>query len=211
MLYLGIDQHKRQLTVNLRGEDGSVVLKRQVSTEWQRKHWPMARGSSTSGPVYDSMAVEDGKIRLRFKHLGGGLVAKGGEPLKQFAIAGEDREGGAQALRRAGGLPEAGFVQYGTHGVCLLGDGRNGYEKRSRRGLSQFSCQRKWDCPFFRWKCPHLPQKSRQAHRRGVGATSGDRTPCPSNCRLLARRACCTSGSPSAPILAKRSLPLAKW
>ena len=29
MLYLGIDQHKRQLTVNLRGEDGSVILKRQ--------------------------------------------------------------------------------------------------------------------------------------------------------------------------------------
>jgi hypothetical protein len=25
MLYLGIDQHKRQLTVNLRGEDGSVT------------------------------------------------------------------------------------------------------------------------------------------------------------------------------------------
>jgi hypothetical protein len=31
MLYLGIDQHKRQLTVNLRNEDGSVILKRQVS------------------------------------------------------------------------------------------------------------------------------------------------------------------------------------
>lgn len=27
MLYLGIDQHKRQLTVNLRGEDGTVILK----------------------------------------------------------------------------------------------------------------------------------------------------------------------------------------
>ena len=26
MLYLGIDQHKQQLTVNLRGEDGLVVL-----------------------------------------------------------------------------------------------------------------------------------------------------------------------------------------
>ena len=25
MLYLGIDQHKRQLTVNLRGEDGTVI------------------------------------------------------------------------------------------------------------------------------------------------------------------------------------------
>jgi transposase len=36
MLYLGIDQHKRQLTVNLRSEDGNVILKRQVSTEWER-------------------------------------------------------------------------------------------------------------------------------------------------------------------------------
>ena len=30
MLYLGIDQHKRQLTVNLRNEDGTVILQRQV-------------------------------------------------------------------------------------------------------------------------------------------------------------------------------------
>ena len=36
MLYLGIDQHKRQLTVNLRNEDGSVILKRQVSTQWEK-------------------------------------------------------------------------------------------------------------------------------------------------------------------------------
>jgi transposase len=36
MLYLGIDQHKRQLTVNVRGEDGSVILKRQVSTVWEK-------------------------------------------------------------------------------------------------------------------------------------------------------------------------------
>jgi len=36
MLYVGIDQHKRQLTVNVRSEDGSVILKRQVSTEWER-------------------------------------------------------------------------------------------------------------------------------------------------------------------------------
>ena len=45
-----------------------------------------------SGPVYDSMAVEGSSIRLRFKHVGGGLVAKGGDPLKQFAIAGEDKK-----------------------------------------------------------------------------------------------------------------------
>ena len=36
MLYLGIDQHKRQLTVNFRSEDGTVILKRQVSTQWEK-------------------------------------------------------------------------------------------------------------------------------------------------------------------------------
>lgn len=35
MLYLAIDQHRKQLTVNLRGEDGNVLLRRQVSTCWQ--------------------------------------------------------------------------------------------------------------------------------------------------------------------------------
>src|SRR6476620_3268401 len=36
MLYLGIDQHARQLTVSLRGEGGDVLLARQVSTEPDR-------------------------------------------------------------------------------------------------------------------------------------------------------------------------------
>ena len=36
MLYLGIDQHRKQITVNLRNEGGEVVLRRQVSTEWAR-------------------------------------------------------------------------------------------------------------------------------------------------------------------------------
>lgn len=44
-----------------------------------------------SGPLYDSMSVADGKVRLRFKHLGGGLVAKDG-PLTGFTIAGEDKK-----------------------------------------------------------------------------------------------------------------------
>ena len=34
MLYLAIDQHRKQLTVNLRNEEGDALLKRQVSTEW---------------------------------------------------------------------------------------------------------------------------------------------------------------------------------
>ncbi|NIA16444.1 MAG: IS110 family transposase [Nitrospiraceae bacterium] len=36
MLYLAIDQHRKQLTVNIRSESGDVLLKRQVSTEWPR-------------------------------------------------------------------------------------------------------------------------------------------------------------------------------
>jgi sialate O-acetylesterase len=42
-----------------------------------------------SGPVYDSMKVSGNAIRLKFSHLGGGLVAKDG-PLKWFTIAGAD-------------------------------------------------------------------------------------------------------------------------
>lgn len=44
-----------------------------------------------SGPLYDSMKVEGAKVRISFKHLGGGLVTKG-EKLDGFAIAGDDRK-----------------------------------------------------------------------------------------------------------------------
>ncbi|MBV8878339.1 MAG: sialate O-acetylesterase [Planctomycetaceae bacterium] len=43
-----------------------------------------------SGPLYESMKVEDNKARISFKHTGSGLEAKG-EKLTGFAIAGEDR------------------------------------------------------------------------------------------------------------------------
>ncbi len=42
-----------------------------------------------SGPLYESMAVEGDKIRIRFQHVDGGLVAEDG-PLTHFTIAGED-------------------------------------------------------------------------------------------------------------------------
>lgn len=43
-----------------------------------------------SGPVYDSMQIEDGKIRLRFQPVGG-LKSSDGLPLRNFSIAGEDK------------------------------------------------------------------------------------------------------------------------
>jgi sialate O-acetylesterase len=44
-----------------------------------------------SGPIYNDMKIEGSKISLRFTHLGGGLLAKGG-PLTGFTIAGSDRK-----------------------------------------------------------------------------------------------------------------------
>ena len=43
-------------------------------------------------PRYESMQVEGNAIRIRFRNTGDGLVAGDGQPLTQFAIAGEDRK-----------------------------------------------------------------------------------------------------------------------
>jgi sialate O-acetylesterase len=42
-----------------------------------------------SGPMYESMEVEGGTVVLEFDHVGGGLVARGGE-LQGFSLAGTD-------------------------------------------------------------------------------------------------------------------------
>jgi len=56
--------------------------------------WALAKTYSKKveccGPIYKSMAKKDNKIILRFDHVGGGLAAKGNEPPKGFALAGED-------------------------------------------------------------------------------------------------------------------------
>jgi sialate O-acetylesterase len=45
-----------------------------------------------SGPLYKSMEVKGNSVILRFDSVGGGLVAKDGESLKGFAIAGQDKK-----------------------------------------------------------------------------------------------------------------------
>ncbi|MFH1719927.1 MAG: sialate O-acetylesterase [Planctomycetota bacterium] len=58
--------------------------------------WALAKTyekeSVCSGPIYKSMKAEGNKIVLSFDHVGGGLVAGSDEPLKGFAIAGQDRK-----------------------------------------------------------------------------------------------------------------------
>ena len=45
-----------------------------------------------SGPLYKSMSVEGGAIRVAFDHVGGGLASRDDKPLTWFQIAGEDRK-----------------------------------------------------------------------------------------------------------------------
>jgi sialate O-acetylesterase len=55
----------------------------------------MAYGDTSvvySGPAYKSMSVEGNRINLSFSSIGRGLTVKGGEDLKCFAIAGNDRK-----------------------------------------------------------------------------------------------------------------------
>ena len=44
-----------------------------------------------SGPIYESMKIEDSRITITFTNTGGGLAAQGGE-LKYFAVAGADKK-----------------------------------------------------------------------------------------------------------------------
>ena len=55
------------------------------------QHVAYAKNLVYSGPVYDKVQVEASAARVKFKHVGGGLVATGG-PLKGFAVAGDDHK-----------------------------------------------------------------------------------------------------------------------
>lgn len=46
----------------------------------------------TQGPLYASHAIEGGKVRLKFTHVGKGLAARHSEKLQGFALAGEDKK-----------------------------------------------------------------------------------------------------------------------
>ncbi|MBO0359169.1 sialate O-acetylesterase [Hymenobacter sp. BT186] len=46
----------------------------------------------SSGPLYQTMQVAGNKATLSFASIGGGLMAKGGGPLKGFAVAGPDKK-----------------------------------------------------------------------------------------------------------------------
>ncbi len=77
-----------------------------------------------SGPLYQSMKADGGKISLSFTHTGGGLVAKDGD-LKGFTIAGADGKfvpakatiNGTNIIVATEGVTEPKAVRYGWSNV----------------------------------------------------------------------------------------------
>ncbi len=74
-----------------------------------------------SGPIYHSMNIEDGQVRIRFDHAAGGLTTADGGPPSAFAIAGPDRRfveaeaaiDGQTVLVRSARVREPVAVRYG--------------------------------------------------------------------------------------------------
>lgn len=58
---------------------------------WALSMAPFEREIVPSGPLYKGVKVEQAGIRIFFDHVGGGLKGRGGEELRGFAIAGEDK------------------------------------------------------------------------------------------------------------------------
>ena len=86
-----------------------------------------------SGPIYASMAVEAGKVRLRFTHADGGLKTDWLGKLRGFAIAGADKQfvwadakiDGDTVLAWSDKVPNPAAVRYGwaNNLACTLYNG----------------------------------------------------------------------------------------
>jgi sialate O-acetylesterase len=79
-----------------------------------------------SGPLYDSMAVEGDKIRLKFKHTSPGLVSRDGKPLTWFSIAGDDKQfypadaiiEGDTVVVKSPNVPKPAAVRFGWNKIA---------------------------------------------------------------------------------------------
>ena len=78
------------------GEAGNIHPKNKQDVGKRLALWALAKtyGKDVvySGPMYKSHEIQGDKVVLSFDSLGGGLVAKGGDRLKGFAIAGSDKK-----------------------------------------------------------------------------------------------------------------------
>lgn len=82
------------ITVDV-GDAGNIHPKNKQAVGQRLAQWALAevygRPGVPSGPLYKTMSRKGNSIAVRFEHVGGGLVARGGK-LTGFAIAGADRK-----------------------------------------------------------------------------------------------------------------------
>jgi len=110
------------------GNVNNIHPRRKVPVGNRLALWALAKdygrqGLVYSGPLYKSMKVESGKIRLSFAHVGGGLVSRDGKPLTEFQIAGADGKfvpakaviDGKTVVVSADGVAAPKHVRFGWH------------------------------------------------------------------------------------------------
>jgi len=94
MSSLGEPNTGMAVTIDI-GEEADIHPKNKLDVGTRLAQWALARtygkAMPPSGPLYRDFFVEGDRIRLRFDHVGGGLVARGGA-LRTFVIAGLDRK-----------------------------------------------------------------------------------------------------------------------
>jgi sialate O-acetylesterase len=77
------------------GEEKDIHPKNKQAVGHRLAQWALAKTYGKpivpGGPLYKGMSKEGRSIVIRFDDVGSGLAAAGGEPLKGFAIAGEDK------------------------------------------------------------------------------------------------------------------------
>lgn len=61
-------------------------------SRWALAHTYGKKDLVFSGPLYEAAQIEGNKARIKFKHVGGGLVSRDGKPLSWFSVAGEDKQ-----------------------------------------------------------------------------------------------------------------------
>ena len=78
------------------GEADDIHPKNKQDVGKRLAQWALAKTYGKDvvacGPLYKSMRKQNGKIVVEFDYADGGLVARGGQKLKGFAIAGEDKQ-----------------------------------------------------------------------------------------------------------------------